>query len=96
MYILESTSSWAGFRQLVASQPLLIQVLEIMLLTDFVQYWFHRQFHEIPFYGAFTPCTTRRKNGLASGLAHAHMRKSSACGASPLFLCLYWAIANRR
>ncbi len=53
LYIVESTGAWAGFRQLVASQPLLLQVLEIMLLTDFVQYWFHRQFHEIPFLWRF-------------------------------------------
>ncbi|HEY6527420.1 MAG TPA: sterol desaturase family protein [Cellvibrionaceae bacterium] len=53
MFILDSTSSWAGFRQLVAQQPLLLQIVEIMLLTDFVQYWFHRQFHEIPFLWRF-------------------------------------------
>lgn len=53
MYILDNTGAWAGFRQLVATQPLLVQVIEIMLLTDFVQYWFHRQFHEIPFLWRF-------------------------------------------
>jgi sterol desaturase/sphingolipid hydroxylase (fatty acid hydroxylase superfamily) len=53
MFILDSTSSWTGFRQLVAQQPLLLQIVEIMLLTDFVQYWFHRQFHEIPFLWRF-------------------------------------------
>ncbi len=53
MFILESTGSWSSFRQLVAEQPLVLQVLEIMLLTDFVQYWFHRLFHEIPFLWRF-------------------------------------------
>lgn len=53
MFILESTGSWSSFRQLVAEQPLILQVLEIMLLTDFVQYWFHRLFHEIPFLWRF-------------------------------------------
>lgn len=53
MFILETTGSWSSFRQLVAEQPLVLQVLEIMLLTDFVQYWFHRLFHEIPFLWRF-------------------------------------------
>jgi sterol desaturase/sphingolipid hydroxylase (fatty acid hydroxylase superfamily) len=53
MFILETTGSWSNFRQLVAEQPLVLQVLEIMLLTDFVQYWFHRLFHEIPFLWRF-------------------------------------------
>ncbi|MBK8187535.1 MAG: sterol desaturase family protein [Cellvibrio sp.] len=53
MFILETTGSWSGFRLLVAEQPLVLQVLEIMLLTDFVQYWFHRLFHEIPFLWRF-------------------------------------------
>lgn len=53
MAILQHTGHWAEFRQMVASQPLLLQVLEIMLLTDFVQYWFHRAFHQIPFLWGF-------------------------------------------
>lgn len=53
MFILETTGSWSSFRQMVAEQPLVLQVLEIMLLTDFVQYWFHRLFHEIPFLWRF-------------------------------------------
>ena len=28
-------------------------LLEIMLLTDFVQYWFHRAFHRVPFLWGF-------------------------------------------
>jgi len=48
MAILQHTSHWAGFRQTLASQPLWLQVIEIMFLTDFVQYWFHRAFHQIP------------------------------------------------
>ncbi len=53
MFILETTGSWSSFRQMVAGQPLVLQVLEIMLLTDFVQYWFHRLFHEVPFLWRF-------------------------------------------
>jgi len=51
--IVEHTSSWGNFRAWVSQQPLVLQVLVIMLLTDFVQYWFHRLFHEIPFLWRF-------------------------------------------
>lgn len=34
--------------RLVASQPVWLQVLELMLLADLVQYWVHRAFHRIP------------------------------------------------
>jgi len=53
MFILDHTSAWSGFRQLVANQPIALQVIEIMLLTDIVQYGFHRLFHEIPFLWRF-------------------------------------------
>ena len=53
MAILQHTGSWAEFRQMVSAQPLWLQVLEIMFLTDFVQYWFHRAFHQIPFLWGF-------------------------------------------
>lgn len=46
--ILEHTD-WGGFRSAVGSQPLILQFLEIMFLTDLVQYWVHRLFHRIPF-----------------------------------------------
>lgn len=53
MAILQHTSDWVALRQTVASQPLWLQVIEIMFLTDFVQYWFHRAFHQIPFLWGF-------------------------------------------
>lgn len=53
MAILQHTSDWGALRQTVASQPLWLQVIEIMFLTDFVQYWFHRALHQIPFLWGF-------------------------------------------
>ena len=32
----------------VSSQPLPVQFVEILVLTDFVQYWVHRAFHQVP------------------------------------------------
>ena len=43
-----SHTHWTDFRAWVAGQPLWIQLLEIMFLTDLVQYWVHRLFHRIP------------------------------------------------
>jgi sterol desaturase/sphingolipid hydroxylase (fatty acid hydroxylase superfamily) len=45
--ILANTDLSAA-RSFLGSQPLWLQVIEIMLLTDFVQYWLHRAFHRIP------------------------------------------------
>ena len=42
-------TDWGGFRRAVASQPLVLQFVEIMFLTDLAQYWVHRAFHRFPF-----------------------------------------------
>jgi sterol desaturase/sphingolipid hydroxylase (fatty acid hydroxylase superfamily) len=52
MAILAHTD-WSGFRTAVGSQPLWLQVLEIMFLTDLVQYWVHRGFHQSAFLWRF-------------------------------------------
>jgi sterol desaturase/sphingolipid hydroxylase (fatty acid hydroxylase superfamily) len=44
---LDSLRNWIG------GQPLVLQVLEIMVLTDLVQYWVHRLFHRVPFLWKF-------------------------------------------
>jgi sterol desaturase/sphingolipid hydroxylase (fatty acid hydroxylase superfamily) len=41
-------TAWQSFRSGVGSQPLVLQVIEIMLFTDLVQYWVHRAFHRVP------------------------------------------------
>ena len=49
-----AATNWAStMRETIASQPLVLQFLEIMFLTDFVQYWFHRFFHKIPWLWKF-------------------------------------------
>lgn len=52
-YINASTGGFAGVRAAIASQPWALQFLEVVLLTDFVQYWFHRAFHRVPFLWGF-------------------------------------------
>jgi lathosterol oxidase len=42
---------WAAhpwLQDAVASQPLMLQFVEIVLVADFTQYWVHRAFHRVP------------------------------------------------
>ena len=48
-----NTVSLAGIRAAVGGQPWVVQFVEAMLLTDFVQYWVHRAFHRLPFLWGF-------------------------------------------
>jgi sterol desaturase/sphingolipid hydroxylase (fatty acid hydroxylase superfamily) len=48
-----NTVSLAGIRTAIGGQPWVLQFVEAMLLTDFVQYWFHRAFHRLPFLWGF-------------------------------------------
>lgn len=47
--LLVKHTHWTGLRAAIASQPLVLQIVEIMFLTDLVQYWVHRAFHRFPF-----------------------------------------------
>ena len=47
------TEGFAWFRSMVASQPWALQFVEVMVLTDLAQYWFHRMFHRVPFLWGF-------------------------------------------
>ena len=42
-----------GLRAAIAAQPFVLQLIEIMIITDFVQYWLHRAFHRVPFLWRF-------------------------------------------
>ena len=60
------------FRQIVASQPLWLQLIEIMFLTDLVQYWVHRLFHQVPFLWRFHAVhhSARKMDWLAGSRMH--------------------------
>jgi sterol desaturase/sphingolipid hydroxylase (fatty acid hydroxylase superfamily) len=47
------TNSWDGFRAMVASMPWLLQFAIVIVLSDLMQYWYHRLFHQIPFLWGF-------------------------------------------
>jgi sterol desaturase/sphingolipid hydroxylase (fatty acid hydroxylase superfamily) len=46
---IASHTSWSTFRHAIGSQPAILELIEIMFLTDLVQYWVHRAFHRVPF-----------------------------------------------
>jgi|SRR5215472_1003212 len=50
---LAAHTHWTTFRDWVASQPVIVQLVEIMFFTDLVQYWVHRAFHRVPFLWRF-------------------------------------------
>jgi sterol desaturase/sphingolipid hydroxylase (fatty acid hydroxylase superfamily) len=52
-HIVANTSQWENFRSNISELPWLLQFALAVLLTDFVQYWFHRAFHRIPFLWGF-------------------------------------------
>ena len=71
-FILDRTGGFADLRAAVASQPLALQVIEIMILTDFAQYWFHRAFHRVPFLWGFHAVhhSTKAMDWLAGSRMH--------------------------
>jgi sterol desaturase/sphingolipid hydroxylase (fatty acid hydroxylase superfamily) len=50
---IASHTSWTALRGWVGAQWWWLQVLQIMFLTDLVQYWVHRAFHRVPFLWGF-------------------------------------------
>ncbi len=45
---LAAITDWGTLRTFMASQPLWLQFLEIIIVTDLTQYWVHRVFHRMP------------------------------------------------
>jgi len=70
--VMSQSGGWDGFRALVGSQPLVLQIIEIMLATDLVQYWFHRAFHRVPFLWGFHAVhhSAKAMDWLAGGRMH--------------------------
>ena len=46
--VLFAWTTSASWRSTIASQYIFLQLIEILLITDLVQYWIHRLFHRIP------------------------------------------------
>lgn len=51
--VMAHSAGMAPLRAAVAALPFVVQLLAIMLLTDFLQYWLHRAFHRVPFLWRF-------------------------------------------
>lgn len=52
-YINSNSGTFEGIRSAVGGMPWLVQFGLAVLLTDIMQYWFHRMFHKIPFLWGF-------------------------------------------
>lgn len=70
--IMSQTGNLAAIRAAIGGQPLVLQIVEIMILTDFAQYWFHRLFHRVPFLWGFHAVhhSTRAMDWLAGARMH--------------------------
>ncbi len=72
MAVMAHTTGWGPFRALVASQPVIVQFIEIMLISDIMQYVFHRAFHQVPWLWEFHAVhhSARTMDWLASSRMH--------------------------
>ena len=61
-----------GFQQAIASQPLWLQFIEILIVIDLGSYWIHRAFHEVPWLWKFHAVhhSTTQMDWLASSRLH--------------------------
>jgi sterol desaturase/sphingolipid hydroxylase (fatty acid hydroxylase superfamily) len=67
--------AWAvrlDFQQAVASQPLWLQFIELIIAVDFMTYWIHRAFHQVPWLWSFHAIhhSSREMDWLAGSRIH--------------------------
>jgi len=62
----------AEFQQAVAAQPLWLQFIEILVVVDFMTYWVHRAFHQVPWLWNFHAIhhSSRQLDWLAGSRMH--------------------------
>ena len=62
----------AGTRAAIGGLPWLVQLALVLLLTDLMQYWFHRTFHRVPFLWGFHAVhhSAKAMDWLAGGRMH--------------------------
>lgn len=67
-----SSFDLSALHQTISSQPLVLQLIEVMFLTDFVQYWLHRALHKVPFLWKFHAVhhSTKAMDWLAASRMH--------------------------
>jgi sterol desaturase/sphingolipid hydroxylase (fatty acid hydroxylase superfamily) len=75
MVPVHSLFAWAvrfDFQQAIAAQPLWLQFVEILLVVDFMTYWVHRAFHQLPWLWSFHAIhhSSRQMDWLAGSRMH--------------------------
>jgi sterol desaturase/sphingolipid hydroxylase (fatty acid hydroxylase superfamily) len=71
-YINANFDWLAGTRAAISGLPWLVQFALVLVLTDFMQYWFHRTFHRVPFLWGFHAVhhSAKSMDWLAGGRMH--------------------------
>jgi len=75
MVPVHSLFAWAvqlDFQRAIAAQPLWLQFAEILLVVDFMTYWVHRAFHQVPWLWSFHAIhhSSRQMDWLAGSRMH--------------------------
>lgn len=75
MVPVHSLFAWAvqlEFQKAIAAQPLWLQFVEILLVVDFMTYWVHRAFHQVPWLWSFHAIhhSSRQMDWLAGSRMH--------------------------
>jgi sterol desaturase/sphingolipid hydroxylase (fatty acid hydroxylase superfamily) len=87
-----SLFAWAvqlDFQKAVAAQPLWLQFIEILLAVDFMTYWVHRAFHQLPWLWSFHAIhhSSRHLDWLAGSRMHpVDVLATRAAGFLPVFV----------
>jgi sterol desaturase/sphingolipid hydroxylase (fatty acid hydroxylase superfamily) len=79
----------ADFQRSIASQPIALQFVEILLAVDFMTYWVHRGFHKIPWLWNFHAIhhSSRELDWLAGSRMHpVDVLATRAAGFLPVFV----------
>jgi hypothetical protein len=94
--VVNAVTHFEIFKQAVGSQPLILQIVEIMILTDFVQYWVTACSTKFPFSGAFMPFITAPRAWIGWRARACISSRLSRCAPPRRFRCLRWGSACRR
>ena len=85
---IKATVRWQ-LHDVVGAQPIVLQIIELLLLVDLVSYWIHRAFHSIPFMWKFHAIhhSSLQMDWLAGSRTHiVDVIVNRALGSLPIFL----------
>ncbi len=96
LYVLiEAYLPLEGIRAAIRSQPTWLQVIQALLVADFIRYWMHRAMHEVPFLWRIHAChhSPRQMDILATNRVHPFDVTSRKIAADGMVLALGFSIS---